>query len=146
MPQILTRQFGPFDYDPAAVVEFPGGLPGFEGQRRFVLIERPALSPILFLQSLESPDLCFPVAPVHAIDPQYELAITPEDLRLLGVDASAHVVLLAILNAPENGPLTANLLAPVIIDPRSRRAIQAVRIDRRYSHRHAVIHREAACS
>jgi flagellar assembly factor FliW len=146
MPQIPTCQFGLFDYDPAAVVEFPTGLPGFETERRFVLIERPALAPVLFLQSLTSPGVCFPAAPVHSIDPQYELAVTPEDLALLGVDPAQPVLALAILSAPENAPLTANLLAPVVIDPQSRRAVQSVRIDRRYSHRQELASREAACS
>lgn len=146
MAQIETRQFGTIEYDPAAALEFPSGLPGFEEAHRFVLIERPAAAPILFLQSLDSPDLCFPAAPVRAIDPDYELAMTPEDSRLLGAKPTAEVIALAILTAPEDGTLTANLLAPVVIDRTSRRAVQAVRIDRRYSHRHALGARETTCS
>ena len=146
MAQILTRQFGLFEYDPAATIDFPAGLPGFEAQRQFVLIERQNVSAILFLQSIESPDLCFPAAPVSSIDPQYELAMTTDDLQLLGIVASDEVMCLAILSAPNDGPLTANLLAPVVIDPKSRRAVQAVRIDTRYSHCHPVARREMACS
>ncbi|HUA87518.1 MAG TPA: flagellar assembly protein FliW [Bryobacteraceae bacterium] len=145
MAEILTRQFGPLEYDPAAVIEFPAGLPGFEAQRKFVLIERPSVAPILFLESLDSPELCFPAVPISAIDPQYELAMTPEDARLLGSDRLENVVCLAILTAAPEGPLTANLLAPVVIDPQSRRAVQAVRMDKRYSHRHSV-GQEPACS
>ncbi len=144
MARILTRQFGLFEYDPAAAIEFPAGLPGFEARRQFVLIERASIAPILFLQSLDSPDLCFPAAPVRAIDPQYELALTADDLRLLGSGAAEDLIALAILSAPNDGPLTANLLAPVVIDPRSRRAVQAVRMDRRYSHRHPIV-KETAC-
>ena len=146
MAQIFTGQFGRFEYDPVAVIEFPIGLPGFEAQRKFILIERPDVSPILFLQSIDSPDLCFAAAPVSAVDPQYELAITTDDLELLGVGASDEVMCLAILSAPDEGPLTANLLAPVVIDPKSRRAVQAVRIDQRYSHCHAVAKRGTVCS
>ncbi len=145
MAQILTRQFGLFDYDPAAILEFPAGLHGFEAQRRFVLIERPNIAPILFLQSLDSPDLCFAAAPISAIDPQYELAMTPEDSHLLDSDQPEAIVCLAILTAAPDGPLTANLLAPVVIDPKSRRAVQAVRMDTRYSHRHPIV-QEPACS
>jgi flagellar assembly factor FliW len=145
MAQILTRQFGLFEYDPETALEFPAGLPGFETERRFVLIERPNLAPILFLQSLDSPDLCFPAAPVKAIDPHYELVITPEDLRPLGPNLPESLVCLAMLSAPENGPLTANLLAPVVIDQGTRRAVQAVRMDSRYSHRHPLTPAETAC-
>jgi flagellar assembly factor FliW len=136
MAQIATRQFGSLDYNPQDVLEFPAGLPGFEELRQFILIERPAFAPVLFLQSLDSPNLSFAAAPIDRIDPQYELSVTPEDLRLLAADRPEGMVALSILSAPENGPLTANLLAPVVIDPRTRRAVQAVRVDSRYSHQH----------
>lgn len=145
MAQILTRQFGLFEYDPEAALEFPGGLPGFETQRRFVLIERPNLAPILFLQSIDSPELCFAAAPVKAIEADYDLALTEEDARLLDVDETSSVVALAILSAPADGPLTANLLAPLVVNPQSRRAVQAVRMDSRYSHNHP-LPQEATCS
>src|SRR5271168_4414677 len=117
MATTQTRQFGLLEYDPNAVLEFPAGLPGFENQTRFVLMEKPAHAPILFLQSLQSPDLCFPAAPIALIDPAYELAIIDEDLRRLKLVetrqpvANSDVVCLALLCAAENGPLTANLLA-----------------------------------
>ena len=152
MPQTNTRQFGELEFDDDAVLEFPAGLPGFEDQTRFVLVERPAAAPIVFLQSLGLPDLCFLAAPLAAIDSAYDLAVTPEDLRRLGLDErrqprpDEEVVCLAILSAPEDGPLTANLLAPVVIGKRTRRAVQAVRMDSRYSHRHPLTAPEALCS
>ena len=135
--KILTRQFGPVDYEQAAALEFPVGLPGFEGLRHFVLVERTTLAPIVFLQSLDAPDVCFPTTPVQSIDPRYQLALTPEDRRQIELDECHDEILcLSILSAPENGPLTANLLAPVVVNPRTRRGIQAIRIDSRYSHQH----------
>ena len=137
MTQILTPQFGPGDYDQGSAFEFPAGLPGFEALRRFVLVERPALAPIVFLQSLDAPEVCFPTAPVEAIDPRYQLALTPEDRRQIALDElNDEILCLAMLSAPENGPLTANLLAPVVVNPRTRRAVQAIRIDSCYSHQH----------
>ena len=55
MPRVMTRRFGPLEYDPAGTFEFPSGLPGFERERRFTLLEPAALAPLLFLQSLETP-------------------------------------------------------------------------------------------
>ncbi len=80
------------------------------------------------------------VAPVAPIDPDYQLTLTPEDLDRLGLgQVTPHeVVSLALLCAPEDGPLTANLLAPIVINIRTRVAVQAVRTDRRYSHQHPI--------
>jgi flagellar assembly factor FliW len=152
MATTQTRQFGLLEYDPNAVLDFPAGLPGFENQTRFVLVEKPAHAPILFLQSLLLPDLCFLAAPIHLIDPGYELAMIEDDLHRLKLDETrqpigdANVVCLALLSAAENGPLTANLLAPVVINVSERLAVQAVRMDSRYSHQRPLPAREASCS
>jgi flagellar assembly factor FliW len=134
MPEIVTRQFGKLEFDESAVLHFPAGLPGFESRTRFLLIERPGTAPLLFLQSLDAPKLCFVAAPMHSIDPDYALAMTPEDQQILSLSSDS--LILAVLSASASGRWTANLLAPVVIDKKARRAVQAVRADARYSHRH----------
>ena len=99
---------------------------------------------MVFLQSLSSAELCFLAAPVQALLADYDLAMTSEDLERLGLSTSRQptpgreVLCLALLCAPENGPMTANLLAPVVINLETRAAVQAVRADTRYSPRHAI--------
>jgi flagellar assembly factor FliW len=137
-----------------AMVTFPHGLPGFETSTRFRLREQSSFAPVAFLESVDSKDLCFLVVPVLALVEQYAMGIAPEDLRTLGLDDSRQpepgkeVLCLAILTAPEDGALTANLLAPVVINPVTGSAVQAVRADAIYSHRHPVValRPEAACS
>jgi flagellar assembly factor FliW len=153
MPLAHTRRFGALEYDRLSVLTFPAGLPGFDGQPLFTLVEKPDLAPIVFLQSLNTPELCFLSAPVSAIDPEYSLALTSEDLERLALDPARQPVLnvdvlsLALLCTPENGPVTANLLAPIVINLHTRVAVQAVRADARYSHRHPInpFHNEPPC-
>ena len=154
MPQVQNRRFGALEYESSAAIDFPFGLPGFEQARRFALIGQPRVAPALILQDLDSLDLSFLVLAVGAIQPDYELAATSEDLEALGLDPARQPVIgeevlcLAILSAPENGPLTANFLAPVVVNLRTRVALQAVRVDRRYSHQHPLTKTEdqAPCS
>ncbi len=146
MVQIVSKRLGAIDLDEAAILHFPVGLPGFEHCRRFALLEQSSVAPIVFLQSLDLPDLCFLAAPIAVIDPAYELAMTPDDLRSIGRETVDDVVCLAILAPAENGQFTANLLAPVVIDGKTRRAIQAVRLDSRYSHQHPLARLETSCS
>jgi len=138
MPLLKTSQFGPIEYDPQAVVDFPWGLPAFEQEKRFVLIEQPDWRPLVFLNSLDTEDLCFIALPATRIDPSYAPAIPEEDyLRLETSAGEAHDLLaLAILAAGEDGELTANLLAPVLVNYRNRRGIQVIQSGSRYSHRH----------
>lgn len=136
MPRIHTGQFGELDYEEESTFLFPRGLPGFEHCRRFVLLNQPSLEPLVHMQSLEIPDLCFLALPVQSIDSTYETELTPEDHQVLG---DVRMTLdLALLSVAAEGHLTANLLAPVVINLADRIAVQAVRSDLKYSHQHPV--------
>ena len=144
MPHILTKYFGSIEYQEADVVRFPCGLPAFEQETEFVLIEPPSSSPMVFLQSLQQSSLCFLSLSILAIDPDYSLAVTAEDLQSLELEPGRQprigdeITCLALIAVAENGRITANLLAPIVIDRLNRRAIQAIRIDSTYSHQHQV--------
>jgi flagellar assembly factor FliW len=136
MPRVNTGQFGELDYEEESTFLFPRGLPGFEHCRRFVLLNQPSLEPLVHLQSLEIPDLCFLGLPVQSIDSTYEAELTPEDQQVLGhTDVTLD---LALLSLNTSGQWTANLLAPIVINLADRIAVQAVRGDLKYSHQHLV--------
>jgi flagellar assembly factor FliW len=122
----------------SAEIHFPRGLPGFEDQTRFVLIEREALAPVIMLQSLAEPAQRFLTISVWLADPGYQIEISEEDLRILELKDQPQphddVVCLAILAVLDGKTFTANLLAPVVIHPQTRVGVQAVRTDTRYSH------------
>jgi flagellar assembly factor FliW len=141
MPSVQTRDFGEVSYDPPAEVVFPAGVPGFDDQRRFILMAPEAVAPLVVLQSKDNPALAFLAIPVSTVDPEYQSGIGPEDLRLLGFEGQPKpddALFLAILSPGEGGSLTANLLAPIVINKQTRTAVQAVRSDRRYSHQSPV--------
>jgi flagellar assembly factor FliW len=149
MPQCETKYFGTVEYDPREALDFPAGLPGFEARRRFLAIEEAAHRPVVFLQSLEDPQLCFLTLPVLAVDPAYRLQVSSDDLAALEFNSprlpviGTDVVCLVIVAIDEHGHMTANLLAPVIINPATGRAVQSVRDDAVYACSHRL--REAPC-
>jgi flagellar assembly factor FliW len=152
MPAMETKNFGRITFEAESELEFPGGLPGFDLRRRFVAIRFPESDPLIFLQSLEDPDLCFITMPILAVDPEYRLRVNAEDLALIGLPAAIQprvgddVLCLTVLSLRESGP-TANLLAPVVVNLKTRKAVQAVAPESEYSHQHALLPLEAAvCS
>ena len=150
MPDLLTKYFGSIEYREDDVIQFPLGLASFEDESRFLVLEPPARAPLMFLQSLRVPGLCFLAAPMEGIDPDYKLAITREDLESLGLPTSRQprigeeIRCFAVIVVAENGSVSANLLAPVILNPANRRGVQAIRIDSVYSHQHLLT--EELCS
>ena len=124
-------------------LEFPHGIPAFETERRFRLIDR---EPLLFLESETNPELSFLLLPIALIDPDYQLSISAEDQETIGASEASDLLCLAVITAAEDLPPTANLLAPVVVNLDTLRAVQAVRADRMYSHKHPLLQEEPICS
>jgi flagellar assembly factor FliW len=151
MPVMETKNFGKISFQPESELEFPGGLPGFDSRKRFVAVTFVESEPLVYLQSLEDPDLCFITMPILAVDPRYQLTLSGEDLARLGLprERQPHigedVLCLTVLSVRETGP-TANLLAPIVVNLRNRRAVQSVPAESDYSHQFALLSEElVAC-
>lgn len=103
-----TRHFGVISYQEDSVFDFPEGLPGFEDQRQFLLLERPGTRPLVFLQSLSAAGLCFITVPVRVAKSDYQLCMPPEDLASLEIDTGRQpeigkeVLCLAIVSLQED--------------------------------------------
>jgi flagellar assembly factor FliW len=142
MPWCNTTHFGRMEYTEGSGIAFPEGLPGFEAERDFVIVQQPEQHPLVFLQSLATPGLCFPALPARVIDPEYRPSLSDRDLELLDFSRPPAVgpdaVFLALIALHEDNP-TANLLAPVVINLQTRTAAQCIDPEMRYSHRHALI-------
>jgi flagellar assembly factor FliW len=149
---ISTTHFGALPVDETQSMEFPQGLPGFEDCRRFVPFQHAECAGLIFLQSMERPDLCFLTLPVRSLRPDYRLLLTPEDSELLGLPAGrapeigSEVAAMAILNVREGRAPTANLLSPVVVRVATRRAVQAIRPDNRYGYSEPLVPEEDPCS
>jgi len=141
MPVQETRKFGRISYEEGSEIDFPAGLPGFEERHRFLAVQLPDSKPLVFLQSLDDPGLCFVTVPALAVEPGFRLRVSPEDLERLGFPTGRQprigpdVLCLALLSVRPSGP-TANLLAPVVVNVTNLKAVQAVMAESGYSHRH----------
>lgn len=152
MPVIETKNFGKIAFELDSELEFPSGLPGFDSRKRFVAVRFAESDPLVYLQSLEDPALCFITMPILAVDPRYKLRVSCEDLDQLGLSRvrqpriGEDVLCLTVLAVRETGP-TANLLAPIVINLRNRKAVQSVAAESHYSHQFALMPEEASvCS
>jgi flagellar assembly factor FliW len=144
MPLLETKYFGPLPYREESIFSFPDGLPSFDDEKSFLPIELPQNAPLLFLQSLMRPSLCFLALPILAVDREYHLAISPEDLAGLELDPgrqpalASEVLVLALVSMHDGFSPTANLMAPIVVNVITRRALQAIRNDSAYSHQQAI--------
>lgn len=144
MPSFPTTYFGELEYHSDSVFEFPSGIPGFEEHTRFLLVEQVQSHPLVFVQSLLSPELCFIAVPVLAVDPQYRLELNEEDLASLQLPGAAQprvgedVACLALVTVTENVDPTANLRSPLVLNLKKRVGLQIIHQDTRYSFRQPI--------
>lgn len=125
---VSTARFGNIEIPEDKIIEFPDGLYGFEAHRRFTLLDMDSGPNLLkWMQSIEDPDLAFVVCDPYAFVPSYDPILPAGDLQRLGISDPRDAALLAILVVPRDiRNLTANLQAPLIINPETRRGKQVI--------------------
>jgi len=132
--RIQTDLLGELEVDEKDLLFFPRGLPGFgKFYRWFIAGEEEET--IKWLVSADCGSVALPVASPGVIDPGYDPVFPEGSLESIGVEETGQAVLLAVLNLPRDNPLegTANLLAPVVLNPATRMGRQVVLNDGRYS-------------
>ncbi len=126
--------------------QFPRGIPAFEHIRRFCLIENPAHAPLVVLEGDCQPPVRFACIPMQWLMPDYRLELADEEAAQLGpCSAPGGLILLAVLTFREGLAPTANLLAPVVLNPETRVGLQSVQAHLPYSHLHP-LRQEPSCS
>jgi flagellar assembly factor FliW len=140
---VRTARLGPLEtleLPEEARLTFPAGLPGFEDFTTFALIEDENYAPFCWLQALDDPYLSFLLVPPDCVVRDYDFDLADEDRDSLGLDGDVEPRLYCIVTVPEDvQALTANLKAPVVINPVRQRGKQIIRADERYSLRQPVL-------
>ncbi|WP_293932974.1 flagellar assembly protein FliW [Iodobacter sp.] len=129
--QTLNTRFGEIDIDPETVLTFPLGMPGFEKCTRYKLLHEEQLNPrVRWLQSLDDADLSFSLVQVEHLGLSYEVELSDEECALLELEDAADAILLLLLSRPleEGREISANTQAPVVLNIKSRKALQKVGI------------------
>jgi flagellar assembly factor FliW len=111
------------------IIEFVAPMPGFPDAKQFVLIQVDEGTVLYALTSVDTPELRFLVIPPTPFFADYAPEIDDETLIALGAteDDAEHLLLLVMINAGEDPTgATANLMAPIVIDQRTRKAAQVI--------------------
>lgn len=119
------------------IITFSEGLPAFEDEKEFTLIPMENSAPFFYLQSVNS-ELCFLLSDPFMFFPDYEIDLPDALLDMLGPgnDTDSLMVFTILTVGEEIKNTTANLLAPVIINAKTRRGIQYIPEKAAYSTRH----------
>ena len=128
MRKFMTSRFGEIEAEEDKIIHFAEGLPAFEEERDFLIIPYEEGSPYMFLQSLQTPDLAFLMTVPLIFFPDYEFTIEDDVEQELALTSPEEVLIYTILtlSGQDIRDLTANLMAPVVINAKTRQAKQVV--------------------
>lgn len=141
--KITTSRFGTIEISEKDIIFMPYGMIGFSNDKEFVLLKHAEGSPFLWFQSISNPSLAFVLIDPFLIEPNYEIQLPEEDRNNLQIEKTLDKIqTLVVLNISSNNgesiKVTANLLAPIVINIEKKLAKQVILFGSMYSHRHPV--------
>lgn len=138
MMKVQTDYYGEVEYEEDDLITLPDGLFGFPDLRYYLpLCLNEEDDFMLLLQSTEKPEVAFIIINPLLLCPDYNPALTPEELSCMGVtdsgELSYYVICVIKDNYLEN---TVNLKCPLAINPQTKKAMQVILENSSYGFRH----------
>lgn len=142
--KLNTKNFGELDIDEKKIISFPEGLPGFEEEKEFVIINNEdEENPFCWLQSVKNPDLAFVIVNPFFVFSDYSVDLSETVQEKLKIKDEKDVAVYSIVVVPEDlKKMTANLLGPIVINVRERLGKQVILDDPRYTTKHYIFPQE----
>ena len=146
MREITTVRFGKIAIDEEDIIRFKDGLPGFPEEKEFILIPLGENEPFLFMQSLMDADLAFFTTNPFIFFKDYEFVLSDEVLEELDIKSPEDFCVYSILSMTDKNiqNMTANLVAPVIIQNKTKEARQVILEKTSYTTREGLFHGQSA--
>ena len=146
MRKVSTVRFGEIEIDEKKVVHFPHGIPAFDEEKEFVVLPMPHEedSPYVFMQSLMTPELAFLMTNPFNFFGDYVFEIDDDSLEKLAIKSQDELAIYTILTLPRGRvkDMTANLMAPIVINTANMEAKQIVLDKNRYTTKHRLFPEE----
>jgi len=135
--RINTRFFGEIDIDENVIMEFNKGIPGFEELTKFALLDIEDNQSLKCLQSIEESSVCLMAITPWQYFKDYEIKLSDEEIEQLEIENQDEVSVYNIITVRQD-KITANLVAPIIINVIKNKGIQIILSDTQYKIRQEI--------
>ena len=143
LQKIRTKKFGEIEIDADKVINMPKGLPGFVGYNKYIILDREDISPFCWFQSVEVSDLALVVMNPYLFKEDFKVDFKIA-INEMGweKDIEKELEVYVVINIQEEDKtaetkkakkktkqkniITANLLSPIIVNPKKLEAIQLI--------------------
>lgn len=138
---IKTRHFGEVMVQEDKLIHFPQGIIAFEEMKRYFIMESQEEGlPFSWLQSVDEGNLAFVIVNPFIFRKDYEFEIPEGVIKELEIEKEEDVAVFSIVVVPEDiKKISANLLAPVIINTKNLKGKQIILNDKKYTTKHYIL-------
>lgn len=142
-----TKYFGEIEIDEEKIISFPEGIPGFEDQKRFIIINNhDSENPFDWFQAVDNGNLSFVIINPFLVKPDYDFVLSPSVEEKLKIENEKDLAVYTIAVIPEDiKKITINLSGPVVINVKERLGKQIILNDERYSTKYYIFGKDQNC-
>lgn len=136
-----TGKLGSIQIPADQLITFSQGLLGLNEFYQFVLLAPPETSPFLILQGVDQPELALALVEPASLVPNFRFNRLNSNLEDLKAQSPGDLQVFVPLTIPKGQPeaATANLVSPILINPKRRLGKQVVLENPQYSHQHRLL-------
>lgn len=126
-----TRIFGEIEIEDDKIITLEKGMIGFPKLNHFALIydeeKESKYNSIMWLQSMDDPDIAFPVMMPNVVKEDYKPNVSEEMIAPLGTLTDENTYLLVTVTVPKKvEDFSVNLKAPVVINMDNHKGVQLI--------------------
>lgn len=134
---IESKFFGNIEINEKQIIRFDHGIPGFEHEKKFVILDIEGKEDLKCLQSLEDKEVCLLMMLPWSCFKDYEIDVSDKEIEELGILSHEEVAVYCVLTVRED-KITANLVAPIIINVLKNLGKQIILPDTKYNIRQEI--------
>jgi flagellar assembly factor FliW len=131
---IETTRFGNVTFVETDVIEFPWGIPGFDELRRFLALSLAEQPNFVWLQSLDDGSVALPTCDPWQVFPDYDPRLPSYATAALELEKPDDFTILCVVVVTKGAEtMTMNLMAPILVNLKTRRGRQVMLENSGYS-------------
>jgi len=125
--KIQSTILGQVEAPESEILTFDNGMPGFENEKKFILLSIEGNEVYQILQSINSKEVGFVTTNPYLFISDYSFDLNESTVEALNIASEEDIIVLTIVTVKEPfNASTVNLKAPVIINTKSKKAKQCI--------------------
>lgn len=142
---IQTKYHGEMKINRDNIITFESGIPSFEEEKKYTLLELGEDTAYFVLQSITTSSIAFLVTNPFNFYPEYEFAIPDMVIEKLNIGNKEDVAIFGILTVKDPfEQTTINLKGPVIINSKEKLGKQVVLNEGNYHTKHLIFQQKSS--